>query len=99
MITIVSCSTSDADRLLGLADQFLDDWAEDAVQEGKRDEDYEQRSAEWSAIRPLLISAPALLKGLKEIAICCEGSPDQIAICCVEIARTAMAGLVIEDQV
>jgi hypothetical protein len=39
MITRDSCSTQDVDRLLGLADQFLDDWAEDAVQGGKPDED------------------------------------------------------------
>jgi hypothetical protein len=40
-------SSADVVRLLGLADQFLDDWAEDAVQGGKPDEDYEQRSTEW----------------------------------------------------
>jgi hypothetical protein len=47
MLTIDTCSSADLDRLLGLADQFLDDWAEDAVQGGKPDEDYEQRSTEW----------------------------------------------------
>jgi hypothetical protein len=53
------------DRLLGLGDQFLEDCAEGAVQGGKRDEDYEQRFAEWSVIRPLLLSAPALLRALQ----------------------------------
>jgi hypothetical protein len=43
MLTIDTCFGADVDRLLGLADQFLDDWAEDAVQGGKPDEDYEQR--------------------------------------------------------
>ena len=74
MLTIDTCSSADVDRLLGLADQFLDDWAEDAVQGGKPDEDYEQRSTEWKAIRPLLLSAPAMLKGLKEIAHISPGS-------------------------
>ena len=47
MLTIDTCSSAEVDRLLGLADQFIDDWAEDAVQGGKPDEDYEQRSTEW----------------------------------------------------
>jgi hypothetical protein len=75
MLTINTCSSADVDRLLGLADQFLDDWAEDAVQGGKPDEDYEQRSTEWKVIRTLLVSAPAMLKGLKEIAQFSQGSP------------------------
>ena len=90
MITIDSCSKQDVDRLLGLADQFLDDWAEDAVQRGKPDEDYEQRSTEWKVIRPLLVSAPMLVKGLKEIAYICQGSSDPVAICCAALARTAL---------
>ena len=44
MFTIGSCSKQDVDRLLGLADQFLEDWAEEAVQGDKPDEDFEQRS-------------------------------------------------------
>jgi hypothetical protein len=77
MITLDSCSTEDVGRLLGLADQFLDDWEEDAVQGGKPDEDYEQRSTEWKVIRPLLVSAPVMLKGLKEIAHFCQNLPTQ----------------------
>jgi hypothetical protein len=90
MITIDSCSTQDVDRLLGLADQFLDDWAEDAVQGGKPDEDYEQRSTEWKVIRPILVSAPAMLNGLKEIAYIFQGSSDPVAICFAALARTAL---------
>ena len=63
MLTIDTCSSADVDRLLGLADQFLDDSAEDAVQGGKPDEDYEPRSTEWKVIRMLLVSAPAMSKG------------------------------------
>jgi hypothetical protein len=94
MITLDSCSTQDVDRLLGLAAQFLDGWAEDAVQGGKPDEDYEQRSTEWKVIRPFLVSAPAMLKGLKEIAHICQGSSDPMAICCAALARTALDGFV-----
>ena len=60
-------TTEDADRLLGLADQFIEDWAEDAIHGGKRDADYEQRNAEWEAIRPLLVQAPALLDALEDL--------------------------------
>ncbi len=67
MTNIARYSTTDVDRLLGLADQFLDDWAEDAVQPGQRNPEYEERSAEWEGIRPLLVAAPELLKGLKAI--------------------------------
>jgi hypothetical protein len=51
-------TTADADRLLGFADRYLEDWAEDAIQAGERDEIYEERNAEWEAIRPLLVAAP-----------------------------------------
>jgi hypothetical protein len=57
-------TTADADRLLGLADQFLEDWAENAIQAGARDMEYEERNAEWQAIHPLLVAAPALLQAL-----------------------------------
>ena len=97
MITIDSCSTQDVGRLLGLADQFLDDWAEDAVQGGKPDEDYERRSTEWKVIRPLLVSAPVMLKGLKEIAHFCQNSSDPVVISCATLARTALAGFLISE--
>lgn len=63
-MTVETFSTSDVDRILGLADQFLDEWAEDAVQAGRRDPDYEERAEEWKTLRPLLVAAPTLLRGL-----------------------------------
>jgi len=60
-------TTADADRLLGFADRYLEDWAEDAVEAGERDEVYEERNAEWQAIRPLLVAAPELLDALEDI--------------------------------
>lgn len=51
-------TTADADRLLGLADQFMADWE---ANEGKHDPECAERRAEWNAIRPLLVQAPAML--------------------------------------
>ncbi|MDW5266153.1 MULTISPECIES: hypothetical protein [Acidobacteriaceae] len=90
MLTIYSCSSADVDRLLGLPDQFLEDWAEDAFQGGRRDRDYEERSAEWSAIRPLLMSAPTLLRALKQIASVCRGSAAPMAVHCGAVVRAAV---------
>lgn len=91
-------SRADVDRLLGLADQFLDDWAEDAVQGDKRDPAYEQRTQEWAAIRPLLLAAPEMLRGLKGILAFCEGSPAPTARCCYSLARTSLAPLLNLDS-
>jgi hypothetical protein len=97
MVTIGSCSKQDVDRLLGLADQFLEDWAEDAVQGGKPDEDFEQRSRGWKATRPLLVSGSAMFRGLKKIGHICQGSSDPLAMCCVARARTALDGFLIAE--
>ena len=59
-------TTADADRLLGLADRYLEDWAEDAIEAGERDEVYEERNAEWQAIRPMLVAAPDLLEAAQQ---------------------------------
>jgi len=59
-------TTADADRLLGLADQFLEDWGESARRHGECGHDCEERAAEWEAIRPLLASAPKLFAVLDE---------------------------------
>jgi hypothetical protein len=91
--TIDSWSSEDVDRVLGLADQFLEDWAEDAVQSGQRDVAYEERASEWSAMRPLLLVAPELLKGLRNIVSLCEGSCHPLARSCGSLARTAMSNL------
>lgn len=55
-------TTADADRLLGLADQFMEDWEEN---EGQRDPECIERRREWDALRPLLMQAPALFKALE----------------------------------
>jgi hypothetical protein len=92
-----SCSTEDADPLLSLADQFLDDRAEDAVHGGKPDEDYEQRSREWAAIRPLLLSAPRTFQALQGIAQLGQGTSDAMALCSAVIARTVVDGLLVKE--
>jgi hypothetical protein len=98
MLTIDSCTSADLDRLLGLADRTLEEWAEDAVQKGEPGLDYEQRSAEWSAIRPLLVSAPALFRALKQIASICRGSVAPMAVRCAAIVQAAVDGLVEEEM-
>lgn len=93
MNTIETIANTDVDRLLGLADQFLDDWAEDAVQAGKPDRDYEERMAEWTATRPVLLAAPSFLKTLVEIANFCHGSSDPMAKRCGTLARAGLEAL------
>lgn len=54
-------TTADADRLLGLADQFLEDWEQN---EGKDDPECAQRRKEYDAIRRIFVAAPAMLAAL-----------------------------------
>jgi hypothetical protein len=74
-----------------VTDQFLEEWSQDALQGGKRD--FEERSAEWSAIRPLLVSAPRLLRALKEIALSVLAPSHQRRCICAAIVRNATDGL------
>jgi len=60
-------SVEDADRLLGFADQFLEDWQ---LHEGKNESEPTAAECaeavnEFTAIRPLLVAAPALLDALQ----------------------------------
>jgi len=66
MTTARTFTTADADRLLGLADQFLQDWMETVRRHGEPAAECEQRAAEWEAIRPLLARAPQFLALLDE---------------------------------
>jgi len=56
-------TSADADRLLGLADQFLEDWE---TNEGSADPECKERRAEWDTLRPILVQAPLLLKALED---------------------------------
>ncbi len=56
-------TVQDAGRLLGLADQFLEDWDSD---EGKNDPACKECRSEWDAMRPLLANAPQLLTVLQD---------------------------------
>ncbi len=62
----------DADRLLSLADQFLEDWEEN---EGRQEADCIQRRGEWNAIRPLLVAAPKLLAALQQAVAALNAKP------------------------
>jgi hypothetical protein len=63
---------NDADRLLGMADQFLEDWEDN---EGKDNPECAERRAEWNAIRPLLASAPKLLVALRQAVAALNAKP------------------------
>jgi len=74
-------TTADADRLLGLADQFMEDWE---ANDGRNDPECAKRRAEWTAIRPLLVQAPAMLTAIRtmidradEIISAIDGATDQ----------------------
>ena len=54
---------ADVDRILGLADQFLEDWEQN---EGEHDPEGIERRKEWDALRPLLVQAPVLLMLLSD---------------------------------
>jgi hypothetical protein len=61
-------NTESADRILGLGDQFIENWEAD---EGKDAEDKvlcAERRKEWDHYRPLFINAPKLLKALQMAA-------------------------------
>ena len=68
-------TSADADRLLGLADQFLEDWE---TNEGKNDPEYRERRAEWDAIRPVLVNAPKLLKALEDAFVVLDRISDTL---------------------
>jgi hypothetical protein len=56
-------TSADVDRLLGLADQFLEDWE---TNQGIDDPECRQRRIEWDLVRPVLVRAPQLLKALED---------------------------------
>ena len=62
-MTAQNFTVEDAGRLLGLADQFLEDWESD---EGTDDPECKERRSEWDAIRPVLANAPRLLAILQD---------------------------------
>jgi hypothetical protein len=68
----------DTDRLLGLADSFLEDWGQSEADESAefRDPDYPERCKEWDAIRPLLVAAPIMLSLIAELISCADPQRD-----------------------
>ncbi|MDO5947968.1 hypothetical protein [Burkholderia cepacia] len=72
-------STADADRLLGLAYQFLQDWKEtdrDDRRDGGVDPELVERQAEYAAIRPLFVAAPEMFAAIQELFPSLELLPD-----------------------
>jgi len=86
-LSLETATPEDADRLLGLGDQFLEDLAEDAVQKGSPDPDYEARNQEWETLRPLFVVAPAMLQGLKLIAEIGRRPDPSACVLCAQLAQ------------
>jgi len=77
-------TTQGADRLLGLADQFLEDWE---ANEGKCDPECAERRADYNTIRPLFVAAPKMLEALQLIEVdkdgdgfICQEAMDQVRV-------------------
>ncbi len=92
-VSLENVTVEIADRVLGLGDQFLEDWALDAVQAGSRDGDYEERNSEWRALRPLFASSPVLLNALRRIVEAGRTAEPGQARLCAEIASQAIAAI------
>jgi hypothetical protein len=65
-------ATAHVDRILGLSDQFLEDWKES----DKNDPERIERQKEYDDLRPLLVVAPLMLSVLKKIYPGLEFLPD-----------------------
>lgn len=80
-VTGLAFTEADVDRILGLADQFLEDWEDCQKDEhpDDRDPDCAERRREFDALRPLLLAAPALaeLQGAVRIFLYAEVRNDQ----------------------
>lgn len=74
-------TSQDIDRLLGLGDQFLEDWevSYGACLEG---DDYPERKAEWDAARPLMVAAPEMFAILKDVVADYEGRFGEVPTDC-----------------
>ena len=58
----IEITRSNADRLLGLSDEYLDDWRQTSK---SQDPEYVERQAEYDQFRPVFMAAPALLSALQ----------------------------------
>ena len=72
----VSVKTQDVDRVLGMADQFLEDWRESVDDDIARDSELEEREKEWPVIRALILQRvnahDGLVSALRDIDETCQ---------------------------
>lgn len=61
-VTGVPFTAADVDRILGLADQFIEDWESNPDQDDGDRTDSAERRIEYDALRPLLLRLPDLLE-------------------------------------
>lgn len=76
----------DADEILLLGDQFLDDWCDDLTD--ATIEEYRSKRAQWYRYRALFLAAPRMLELLNDalristsVAELSETNPDVLADC------------------
>jgi hypothetical protein len=55
----------DVDRVLGLADSFLEHWESDEGIDAKERAEVAERRAEWEVLRPALCELPTLIAALR----------------------------------
>lgn len=68
-------TSEDADRILRLADQLLEDWE---CNEGKNDPKCKEPRIEWNCLRPLLVQAPHLLNALEDAFVLLDRISDAL---------------------
>jgi hypothetical protein len=56
----------EVDRILGVGDQFIEDWEDDKSKDEECNANCAERRHEWDTVRPLLVAAPTLLGLLHE---------------------------------
>jgi hypothetical protein len=69
------------DRLLGMADQFLEDWRVSASEDGREDADLDEREREWEANRGYILACVNALQGMTLAEIESFGAPGELGRC------------------
>ena len=68
------CSRRDIDRVVSIADQFLDEWAEDAEGEG---EDLLEANEAMERARPLILAATTMYEALEAALYALNAIPNR----------------------
>jgi hypothetical protein len=69
----------DVDRVLGLADSFLEHWESDEGIDAKERAEVAERRAEWEVLRPALCELPTLIAALRRAHAALDFTQPQLA--------------------